>query len=229
MKFDDYVNGILKEQSADQEWYDKTYGSKPPPSLQGLELQRNKLVADRAKMAKGVKGLQVALKDKLPDDALERRSDLSKKIEHFKGKLAAMDREMGNLNDKIMSHPEWLAAAKKRGLAVAEPKATGPAPEPKTVADAGRVPLGTYTISPGASVPSEPEIQKNIAKHHKAIAGDTSKSWLPSDPKTQMADLSKYTKYALPAAAAVGGLYVGKKALDWATGKKKKKKKNNEV
>lgn len=52
---------------------------------------------------------------------------------------------------------------------------------------------------------------------------------VPPSPETQTAGLSKYTKYALPAAAAVGGLYVGKKALDWVTGKKKKKKKNNEV
>ena len=227
MKFDDYVNDILKEQSADQEWYDKTYGSKPPPSLQGLEARNTKLTTKRAKIAKGVKDLK-KMRDKLKDKpaAYARRSELGNKIKYWEAELAAMDRTQGELHDKITSHPEWLAAAKKRGLFVADPKATGPAPEPKTVTDAGRVPLGTYTISPGASVPSEPEIQKTIAKHHKAIAGDTSKSWLPSDPKTQTADLSKY---ALPAAAAVGGLYVGKKALDWATGKKKKKKKNNEV
>ena len=215
MKFDDYVNGILKEEtqnfydtSKGREYLRKKYGQnlENMPKLADLQKQNQRLTNRRKNMVKMLQTHQNTVKD--PTAKPGKITRAGQEIDRLKDEIKAQDYKQGQLMQDITNHPSYARVLQGKGFAIAKPadvdrpgKDVVPSvkSEPKTVADVGKVPVGTQPTTP---------LKPQTA------------------PETQTADLSKY---ALPAAAAVGGLYVGKKALDWATGKKKKKKKNNEV
>ena len=227
MKFDDYVNGILNERSGSnlttadsmkqQETARKLAASKAYySSPEYLKYAQSKYGPD---VDLGMPGLANIEKDISRD--MEAMVTYNKMMKPFKRAEKA-----GTLTDPMdMNRYGQLkskyAILKQRRMDNIALKRQHPSYIAK------QINRGKYVPLPADIEQQTPDVAPKFAAA-VAPAGQGTKTIAPIQPTTepQAAGLSKY---ALPAAAAVGGLYVGKKALDWVTGKKKKKKKNNEV